>query len=449
MAQISVVGAGYVGLVTGACFAYLGHMVTCIDIDPNKVAGLRRGILPIYEPELGDLVTKGLREGRLAFELEPETSIPGSDFVIVAVQTPTNSNGASDLRALLKAFHTFAPLIRPGAVVIQKSTAPVGMAAFLERLIARYHGSSVAVVANPEFLREGSAVHDFFKPHRIVIGAANQDAAVQVASLYAFADCPVIVADPNTAEMIKYAANAFLATKVSFINEIAQICEAFGVDVGQVAEGIGHDPRIGPYFLGAGLGWGGSCLPKDIKALIHMAKVSSVSPRLLEAVQRVNASQKRQAVWKLRAMIGDLTGAVVGLLGLAFKPGTDDIRSAPSMELAAALLGSGVHVRAYDPVAMPRARLIAPNIAYHDDPLAMADGADALILVTEWPEFQNLDMAEVQRRMRRPVLLDGRNFWDGKAMQDLGFVYTGFGVGSSARKSRSFLDAALVGSEAL
>lgn len=433
MAEISVVGAGYVGLVTGACLAHLGHRVTCLDIDSEKVQRLRRGEIPLYEPGLEPLVQEGMAEGRLSFTLDPQHSIPNSDFIFVAVQTPAASNGEADLVALLNATRSIAPLVRSGAIIIQKSTAPIGTASLVERLVAGRNGSSVRVVANPEFLREGTAIQDFLHPDRVVLGANDRAAAARVADLYSFADCPVTITDPNTAEMIKYASNAFLAAKISFMNEIAQICDVFAIDVRQVAEGMGHDPRIGPEFLRAGLGWGGSCLPKDVKALIHMAKTSSVSPRLLEAVQRVNLNQRRQAVRKLEVLLGHLEGAVIGLLGLAFKPGTDDLRSAPSLQLAEALLERGARVRAYDPAAMSRARRLAPQITYCESPEQLAEGADALVLVTEWPQFRELDMAAIRQRMRRPVLLDGRNFWSPAAMEEHGFTYAGFGVGPAAR----------------
>ena len=439
--QISVVGAGYVGLVTSACLAQLGHRVTCLDIDSEKVQSLRRGELPIYEAGLEPLVREGMAQGRLRFTLDPEECIPGSEFTFVAVQTPAASNGEADLMALLNATRSVATLVRGETIIVQKSTAPIGTTSLLEQLVAGRNGGSVQMVANPEFLREGTAVHDFLNPDRVVVGASNREAAVRVADLYGFADCPILITDPNTAEMIKYASNAFLAAKISFVNEIAQICDAFAVDVRKVAEGMGHDPRIGPEFLRAGLGWGGSCLPKDVKALIHMAKAANVSPRILEAVERVNAGQRDQVVAKLEGLLGDLSGAIIGLLGLAFKPGTDDLREAPSLQMARALLERGVNVRAYDPVAMERASGLAPELTICEDPYQMADDADALVLVTEWPEFRDLDMVAIRERMRQPVLLDGRNFWDGTLMESMGFVYAGFGVSATSKRASADIDA--------
>lgn len=437
MADIAVVGAGYVGLVTGACLAHLGHRVTCLEIDSHKVERLNRGELPIYEPDLEPMVRQGLTEGRLAFTLDAKAAIPGAEFIFVAVQTPSASNGQADLVALLSAVRSIAPLIGRRSIVIQKSTVPIGTASFVEQLVARRNGngngngSTPRVVANPEFLREGSAVRDFLNPDRVVVGARSRAAATRVAELYSFSDCPVILTDPNTAEMVKYASNSFLAAKISFMNEIAQLCDAFGADVREVAGGMGYDSRIGPDFLRAGLGWGGSCFPKDVKALVHMAKAASIRPRFLEAVQRVNVNQRRVALSKLEGMLGTLEGAVIGLLGLAFKPGTDDLRSAPALPLAEALSERGAIVRAYDPVAMDGARRLLPEIDCVDSPQALAAGADALVLVTEWPQFRELDMAAIKPRMRRPVVLDGRNFWDPAYLEDIGFVYAGFGVGSN------------------
>jgi len=439
MADIAVVGAGYVGLVTGACLAHLGHRVTCLDIDSHKIERLTDGQIPIYEPDLEPMVKDGLARGRLSFTLDPKQAIPNAEFIFVAVQTPSASNGQADLVALLSAVRGLAPLARKGAIIIQKSTVPIGTAGFVERLVARRNGngSSPKVAVNPEFLREGTAIADFLGPARVVVGASSSKVASRVADLYSFADCPVIITDANTAEMIKYASNTFLAAKISFMNEIAQICDAFGADVRQVAEGMGTDPRIGPDFLRAGLGWGGSCFPKDVKALIHMAKAASIQPRLLEAAQRVNLNQRRVAVTKLEALLGGLEGKIVGLLGIAFKPGTDDLRSAPFFKLAEALGERGVTLRAYDPVAMEGARRLAPEIDYCGSPEQLAEGADALVLVTEWPQFRDLDMSEIKGLMRLPVLLDGRNFWDGVLMEDIGFHYAGFGVGATSDPQRT------------
>lgn len=428
MARISVVGAGYVGIVTAACLAHRNHDVTCIDIDVDKIRRLRRGQIPIHEPGLDELVHKGLASRRLRFSADIEDSVPTSDFVFVAVQTPGSTNGDVDLAPLMSAVHGLSPLLKECAVIVQKSTAPMGTAHRIEQLIPSRNGVSPAVVANPEFLRMGTAVRDFMQPDRVILGSRNRDAALRVAGLYDFTDCQVIITDPDTAEMIKYASNAFLAAKVSFINEIAEICEVFGVNVQDVAAGMGHDPRIGKDYLKAGLGWGGSCLPKDVQALIQMARAAAVRPALLEAVQGVNQAQNSRALAKLEEMIGDVEGAVVGLLGLAFKPATDDLRSAPSLRLAKALLDRGAQVRAYDPVAMERARQRAPEIDYCSDPYELSRGADALILVTEWPEFAELDMEAIRGYMQQPVILDGRNFFAGDRLRDLGYSYAGFGA---------------------
>lgn len=434
MTRISVVGAGHVGLVTAACFARLGHTVTCLDIDKERIDCLRDGRLPIYEPGLAAVIREGMAARLLDFSLAPQDCVPESDFVIVAVQTPADSNGQADLTALFEAIRSLAGLLHERAVIVQKSTAPVGTTLLLEQFIHQRVGSPASVVANPEFLREGAAIQDFFHPHRVVVGATDRGAAARVADLYAFADCPLVITDPSTAEMIKYASNAFLAARLSFVNEIARICDNLGIDIRQVTRGMGYDPRIGPEFLGAGIGWGGSCLPKDVKALIHMAQSAGVSSDLLESVQRVNSEQQQQVLAKLTDFLGDLNGAVIGLLGLAFKPDTDDLRESPALKLAQALLDRGAHVRAYDPVAMSKACKVMPAFTCCKGPVQVASGADALVLVTDWPQFRELNMAALKRRMRRPVLIDGRNFWERAAMESLGFLYSGFGVGSTARK---------------
>ncbi len=433
MAQITIVGCGYVGLVTGACFARLGHQVACLDIDEEKVQRLRQGQVPIYEPGLDLLVQQGLSSGRLTFGLDVADSVPGSSFVFIAVQTPTGANGKVDMRPLVRAVQSVLPHMSAGTVLIQKSTAPIGTGQFVARLIASEQYPSVSLVVNPEFLRESTAIEDFMNPDRIIVGSSDRAAAERVAVLYDFSDCPVVVTNSNTAEMIKYASNCFLATKISFMNEIASICEHNGVDVRQVSEGMSHDRGIGPGFLRAGIGWGGSCLPKDLKALIQMSDEAGQNARLLQAVQKINSGQIRRAVRKLETALGSLEGTVIGLLGLAFKPGTDDMRFAPSLQLADALRRRGATVRAHDPVvAIDKTRGLAPYIDCYSDPYEMASEADALALVTEWPEFRQLDMGELLPRMRCPVLLDGRNFWDRRDMEDLGFTYAGFGIGSPA-----------------
>lgn len=428
MSDIAVVGSGYVGLVTGTCLAHVGHNVTCLDIDEEKIERLRLGIIPIYEPGLEELVGEGIKKRRLSFTTDVEEAVNGKEFVFIAVQTPGATNGEADLMALMKAVQSVDPYLADNAVIIQKSTAPVGTVARMETMLATKNGHSPHVVANPEFLREGSAVADFLEPDRVVIGASDPEVTSRVAHLYAFADCPILHTTASAAEMIKYASNSFLATKISFMNEVAQICEAYSVDVRSVAEGMGMDPRIGPDFLHAGLGWGGSCLPKDVAALIHVAVTSDVTPRLLSAVQEVNNSQRRQAARKLHQFIGDLNGKVIGLLGLSFKPGTDDLRSAPSLHLLDFLLDEGAVVKAHDPVAMDHVRRLDREVELCEDPYSVADEADGIVLVTEWPEYRELDMAEIHRRMRRPVLIDGRNIWNGPAMHALGFDYAGFGV---------------------
>ncbi len=441
MSEIAVVGAGYVGLVTSACFAHVGHRVSALDIDYEKIALLNAGEIPIYEPELQSLVREGLADGNLHFSTDAAEMITGAEYVFIAVQTPGASNGRADLIALMDALRSIAPYLSEGAVIVQKSTVPVGTTAVMEEMVTGSNSGPHSVVANPEFLKEGTAVHDFLHPNRVVIGATSQQAAAHVERLYSFADCPIVHTNPNTAEMIKYAANSFLAAKISFINEIAQICEAYAVDVRDVAVGMGMDDRIGPAFLNAGLGWGGSCLPKDVSALIHMAKATKRSPRVLQAVQKVNANQKRHVVSKLERYLGDLEDKVVGLLGLSFKPGTDDLRSAPSLQLAKLLSEKGCIVRGHDPVAMERVAQQAPEIELCGGPYEVADGADALVLVTEWPEYTGLNMAAIHRMMRKHVVVDGRNAWNRTELERLGFIYSGFGISPSDERSTSPLSA--------
>jgi UDPglucose 6-dehydrogenase len=436
--NIAVVGAGYVGLVTSACLAHVGHKVSVLDIDEKKIARLSAGEVPIYEPGLQELVEEGIRAGTLTFSNRPAAVIPDRSFVFISVQTPGASNGQADLMALLSALRSIIPHLDGDTVVIQKSTVPVGTATLLEQMVME-NGRSPRVVANPEFLREGTAVRDFLHPDRLVVGATDPVAAERVEKLFAFADCPVLRTNPNTAEMIKYASNSFLATKISFINEIAQICEAYSVDVRTVAHGMGLDERIGPAFLQAGMGWGGSCLPKDVKALIHMAKAAKKDPRILQAVQQVNVNQRRQVTRKLEKVLGGLEGKVVGLLGLAFKPGTDDLRQAPALRLAKLLQRRRCKVRAHDPFAMEKARAALPGVKMLADPYEMASGADALILATDWPEYRALDMGLIHAAMRTPLLIDGRNLWNRAEMENMGFMYSGFGVAPPEDRANSYI----------
>jgi UDPglucose 6-dehydrogenase len=431
MENITVVGVGYVGLVTGACLADLGNQVVCINRGQAKSDALRQGVLPIYEPGLEEIVRRNLQAGRLHFTTDWDEAMADADFVFIAVGTPTGIEGEADLAHVNEATEEIACRIHKPIVLINKSTVPIGTGDWVADIVCDARGDDVefAVVSNPEFLREGSGVYDFMNPDRVVLGSTDRQAAERVAELYAPLGGEMIITDLRTAEMIKYASNAFLATKISFINEIANICEALGADVKAVAYGMGTDHRISPHFLGAGIGWGGSCFPKDVKALIHMAELYGERPEILRAVSHVNYDQRKRLIQKLRHILGGFRGKTVGLWGLAFKPNTDDMRDAPSISLIHMLQHEGATVKAYDPEAQENAQHLFNDVVFCTDPYEVAQGADGLILVTEWNEFKQLDMARVRSLMRQPVLVDGRNIYDPARMAEMGFVYRGMGRG--------------------
>ena len=427
MSTISVVGTGYVGLVTGACFADLGNRVVCIDVDERKIAMLRDGQIPIYEPGLEELVERNVRSQRLAFTTSYAEGLAGTEFVFVAVNTPSGQAGEADMTYARSAARSIAEHLDGPAIVVNKSTMPIGTGDWVVGVLGRYGRVHAPVVSNPEFLREGSAIVDFNHPDRVVLGSDDRQASERVAQLYAPLKAPILVTDLRTAEMIKYASNAFLATKISFINEMASICERMGADVKEVARGMGLDARIGAAFLDAGVGYGGSCFPKDVQALAHMASLSGCHPQLLRAVMEINRDARRSVMLKLRAAVGDLDERVIGVLGLAFKPNTDDLREAPALEIIRLLQQEGARIRAYDPAAMEKAKALLPNISYCQDPYATARGADALVVVTEWNEFKHLDLREIRQLMSRPIIVDGRNLYDPPEMKALGFEYYGIG----------------------
>ena len=428
MSKVAIVGAGYVGLTTGACLADLGNDVIVVDIDQAKVEQLRHHGLPFYEPGLQEVVERNTRAGRLSFTTSFAEGIQGSDYAFLAVSTPEGEGGQADVSAVEKATAAIAEAMDGPLVIVNKSTVPIGTGDMVSEIVASRNSQHKAeVVSNPEFLREGTALQDFMHPDRVVIGAHDRAVAEVVARLYEPLDAPVLITDIYTAEMIKYASNAFLATKISFINEISRIAERVNADVKVVSEGMGLDRRIGPHFLDAGIGYGGSCFPKDVKALAAIAERYDYHPELLTAVMEINRDQRTLAVDKLRDCLGDLSNLVVGLLGLAFKPNTDDMREAPSVDIANILLAHGATVRAYDPAAIDKAKAILPNVEYRRDAYAVADGADGLVVVTEWNEFRNLNLPRIQRSMRQPVLIDGRNIYDPVEMRRLGFTYRGIG----------------------
>jgi UDPglucose 6-dehydrogenase len=430
MKHISVIGTGYVGLVYAVCLAELGHDVTAVDIDHEKIARLSRGEATIYEPGLDELLRTNLDAGRLRFTTE--YAVGDADFVFLAVSTPSTPEGAADLRHVRDAVQSIADHAN-GAhpIIVNKSTAPVGTSDTLDQLLQARNGrggQEFSLVANPEFLREGSAVQDFFHPDRIVLGSKDAAAAQAVAELYAPLSAQLICTDVKTAEMIKYASNAFLATKISFINEIASICEGVGANVADVAYAMGMDERIGGKFLEPGLGFGGSCLPKDVRALTYLATVYGAHPQMLHAVLQINADQRRRVIRMLREALGSLEGRVVTILGLAFKPGTDDVREAPSVDLTRLLMNEGAVVRGYDPVAAETFRDVFPEAMLFDSPYGASDGADALVIATEWPEFRGLDLGRLRDAMATPLIGDCRNVLDRDAVRGAGFAY--FGVGT-------------------
>lgn len=446
MSIITVIGTGYVGLVTGTCLADMGNQVTCVDIIPEKIERLKQGILPIYEPGLEELVERNVHAGRLRFTTSYKEGLDNCEFIFIAVNTPTGtSQGGADMRYVESAARSIAEELDHYAVIINKSTVPVGSGDVVSRIIRSNLARSdvhFGVVSNPEFLREGSAVQDFQSPDRVVLGSADTEAAQKVATLYLPLRAPIVITDLYTAEMIKYASNAFLATKISFINEIAQICERLGADVKEVAVGMGHDKRIGRAFLDAGLGYGGSCFPKDVRALAHMAAEAGLHPQMLNAVMEINHDQRRLVVSKLSSILGSLRGCTIGILGLAFKPNTDDMREAPSIDIIRWITSQGAMVRVYDPVAtqtaqeaLTREGIRLDVVTFYDNAYAVAEEADALVIVTEWNEFKSLDMLQIRTAMRRPVLIDGRNIYEAAEMTRVGFVYRGMGRGTGPAPS--------------
>jgi UDPglucose 6-dehydrogenase len=432
MRNIAVIGTGYVGLVTGTGFADLGNRVCCLDIDENKIEMLKAGEVPIFEPGLQEMIHRNVQANRLFFTTSYEEALSEAEFVFIAVGTPEGVDGEADLKYVGQAAKTLAKTMRRPLIIVNKSTVPVGTGDWVADIIRTHQPEPIdfAVVSNPEFLREGSAILDFTAPDRIVLGSLNKEAANKVAELYLSLRSRIIITDLRTAEMIKYASNAFLATRISFINEIANICERLGADVKEVATGMGYDKRIGHYFLDAGVGYGGSCFPKDVKALAHMATTHGNHPQLLKAVMDINQYQRIHVIQKLRDLLGQrLNGKVVGLLGLAFKPNTDDMREAPAAEIARALLRENAIVKGYDPEAMNVASKMLPSLQLAEDAYDLAKDCDALILLTEWNEFKNLDMPRIRELMRQPIFIDGRNLYEPEMMTQCGFIYRGVGRG--------------------
>ncbi len=428
--SVAVIGAGYVGLTTSACLAHLGHEVVCADIDEERVSRLRKGEVPILEDGLPALVAAGLASGRLSFVVGAAPAARGAEIVFLCVQTPQGTDGAADLSHVESVAREIAPVLAPRTIVVNKSTVPVGSTRFVQRVLADAGAQHdhVTVASNPEFLREGQAVQDFLNPDRVVIGCEDPESAVRVSELYRGVQAPVLVTDPASAEMIKYASNAFLATKISFINAIANLCEAVDADVSEVAIGMGYDPRIGFQFLHPGPGFGGSCFPKDVAALLHTAREAGYDFGLLDGVVEVNRGQHLRIVEKVEAVAGrPLAEAQVAVWGLTFKAETDDLRDSPSLVIARALLDAGAVVRAYDPAAGEKAAAMMPELDVRSDPYETAAGTDVVALLTEWDELRWLDFERVRASMRHPAIVDARNLLDPAAMRRAGFAYAGVG----------------------
>ena len=446
--DLAVVGAGHVGAVCAASLAAIGHRVEVVDVDAERIALLRAGRSPFVEPGIGELLERGRALELLAFHVDPADALPRATLIFLCVNTDNSPDGSVDLSAVESAVRTAARVAKDGAVLVNRSTAPVGTAQYIRSLVEELRGNSVRVAVNPEFLAEGTAVHDFLEPDRILVGAWEQEPVSLLAEAYApivarrlpselygmignghrpVGEVPFVVADPASAELAKYASNSLLAVRVSFINEIAGIAEELGADITKVANAVGLDPRIGPHFLRAGIGWGGSCFPKDIVALQGIAETRGLSARMLRAANEVNTDQRMWTIRQLQSHFKTLFGRRVGLLGLSFKPNTDDLRNAPALEIASQLARANVQVRAVDPAVKAVPVGFADTIDLLDDPVALATGADALVLVTEWPGFASLDLPRLRERMRTPLLLDGRNFFDPDVVRAAGFTYVGVG----------------------
>jgi UDPglucose 6-dehydrogenase len=429
--KIAVIGAGYVGLVTAACLADLGNDVICNDIDSKKISKLNRGMIPIYEPGLDDLIKRNRRERRLKFTTNLKSSVGSSEIIFIAVWTPPKDSGEADLTHIEAVAKDVARYMRSYHLVVEKSTTPVETGTWIKKTLEAYahKGVKFDVASNPEFLREGSAIGDFMHPDRIVIGVESKKAESILKELYRPLGAEIIVTSINSAEIIKHASNSFLATKISFINAVANICEKAGADVEEVARGMGLDRRIGRSFLDAGIGFGGFCFPKDIEAFIHISEKLGYNFELLKSVKRINEAQRLLLVKKIEKAVWNIKGKTIGILGLAFKPNTDDMRFAPSLTIIEKLKQEGAHIKAYDPQSMGKARQLSgfKGVKFCKAPYEAVKGADCAVVVTEWNEFKELDLKKVKKLMRQPVIVDGRNIYEPKKMKELGFRYSCIG----------------------
>jgi UDPglucose 6-dehydrogenase len=422
MRRICVMGTGYVGLVTGSCLADFGNAVICLDINEEHIAQLKAGKIPIYEPGLEEMVTRNTQRGRLSFSTEMPFAIKASEIIFIAVGTPSQPDGEVDMSYVYAAARSIGEYMEDYKIVVNKSTVPVGTGVQVDQLIGESQPEmDFDIVSNPEFLREGSALDDFMHPDRLVIGASSQRALEAMVDVYRplyQSDIPMVLTDVESAEMIKYASNALLAAKIVFINEIANVCEAYGADIGSVARGMGLDERIGPHNLYAGAGYGGSCFPKDVIGLTSIARKHNIEVPVISAIDASNRNQRQQMVEKLRRLLGEVENLTIALLGLSFKPDTDDLREAPALDLIEAFKAEGAIIKAYDPVAMEHCRVLYPDLVYCEDLYAAAEGADVLVLMTEWREFRNIDLPRIHTNLKTPKLLDCRNIYDPRTMHN-------------------------------
>ncbi len=427
--NIGVVGAGYVGLVTAACFADLGNNVICVDIDERKIESLKKGVIPIYEPKLEGIVRDGLREGRLTFTTDLTLAVKKAGIIFIAVGTPPKKNGEADLSHIEDVSRRIAVSMSSYRLIVEKSTVPVRTGKRIEEIIRANNKKKIKfdVASNPEFLREGQAVDDFMRPGRIVLGVRTEKAKRALAELYAVLKAPILVTDIESAELIKHASNSFLAAKISFINACSNICEKSGANIMDVARGMGLDDRIGEEFLNAGIGFGGSCFPKDLDAFISISKKLGYDFGILREVKKVNEEQKKIFVEKIKCMSNGIRGKIIGILGLSFKPDTDDMRCAPSVDIINMLKGEGARIKVFDPKAMENARTMIGGVTFCGDPYDAAEDSDCLVIVTDWNEFKEMDLGKVKRLMKKPVIIDGRNMYDPEMVKRLGFKYTGIG----------------------
>ncbi|MCG2714326.1 MAG: UDP-glucose/GDP-mannose dehydrogenase family protein [Candidatus Omnitrophica bacterium] len=431
--NISIIGSGYVGLVTGVCFAELGNKVICVDCDVKKISHLKKGIVPIYEPGLEELIKLNLKNKRLKFTSSIRAAVKASSVIFIAVGTPALENGEADLTGIENVARSIAQNMDGYRLIVEKSTVPVETCAWLKKTIVTYIKKSLKfdVVSNPEFLREGSAINDFTHPDRIVLGVESAKAKQMMTNLYKPLNRPILITNIKSAELIKHASNAFLATKISFINAIARICDKVGADVLEVAQGMGLDNRIGRYFLHAGIGYGGSCFPKDLEAFINIAEKLGYDFAILKAVKNTNEEQKKFILQKIKDELWIIKDKTIAVAGLAFKPNTDDLRNSPSIDLIRALIQEGAKVKVYDPKAMNKARACLSNVVFCNDLYEAAKAADCLVVATEWNEFKELDFVKLKKILKRPLLIDGRNIYDPKLLKALGFTYVGVGRGNA------------------